>query len=137
MSQSSVNALCPCGSSVKYKRCCQRFHNGLAAASALELMKSRYSAYAVGVADYIINTTHPDCPEYDKDRARWVENIGRFSRGTDFEGLTILAFEDGTTHASVTFRAQLRQGSADASFAEKSEFVALAGRWLYLSGSRV
>src|SRR3954471_18832380 len=117
MTKISVNASCPCGSRAKFKRCCLRFHQGLVPGSALELMKSRYSAYAVGDAEYIINTTHPRCPEYDGDRRRWVESIARFSRETEFEGLTILAFVEGATQASVTFRAQLRQGGADVSFA--------------------
>ncbi len=54
----SKNSKCPCGSGKKYKICCFRLHKGLLAKNALELMKSRFSAYAVGDANYIIKTTH-------------------------------------------------------------------------------
>ena len=53
----SPNNPCPCGSGKKYKKCCQIYHKGKIAKSALELMKSRYSAFAVGDIDYIIKTS--------------------------------------------------------------------------------
>jgi SEC-C motif-containing protein len=38
----SINNPCPCGSGVKYKKCCAKYHKGLVAKTALELMKSRF-----------------------------------------------------------------------------------------------
>jgi len=52
----SLNKKCPCGSGQKYKKCCKLFHNGKVAKNALELMRSRYSAYVVGDAKYIMKT---------------------------------------------------------------------------------
>ena len=131
----SANSPCPCGSGDKYKRCCQRLHLGELAQNALLLMKSRYSAYVVGDAEYIMKTTHPACEQFDAERTRWLRGIARFSRETQFLGLTIVNFTDGATSAYVTFRAQLQQNARDASFTEKSFFV-LEQRWLYRSGSR-
>jgi SEC-C motif-containing protein len=100
-------------------------------------MRSRYAAYAVGDAHYIVATTHPESGEFDPDTAAWLARIGLFSRGTEFLGLDIQAFDDGPTRAHVTFRAHLRQGGADASFTERSEFVRVNDRWLYRAGTRL
>ena len=51
---------CPCGSGTSYDACCGRLHRGTAhAATAAELMRSRYAAYAVGDDDYVFRTWHP------------------------------------------------------------------------------
>ncbi|QNI09697.1 zinc chelation protein SecC [Mycobacterium kubicae] len=51
---------CPCGSGTDYLACCEPLHHGeRQAASAEELMRSRYSAYARGDADYLFRTWHP------------------------------------------------------------------------------
>ena len=41
---------CPCGLGEDYGSCCGRFHHGAAAPAAELLMRSRYSAFAVGDA---------------------------------------------------------------------------------------
>jgi SEC-C motif-containing protein len=49
---------CPCGSNAFYSICCQPIIKGERnAISALELMKSRYSAYVHCEANYIIEST--------------------------------------------------------------------------------
>ncbi len=126
----SPNSPCPCGSGVKYKKCCRPYHQGKLAPDALTLMKSRYSAYAAGDARYIIETTHPECPEYDPDRKRWTKEILEFSRNTDFLGLQILESIPGETESIVTFRVNL-SGSFRT---ERSRFRKVEGRWLYHSG---
>jgi len=52
------NSKCPCKSGQKYKKCCKTFHDGEFPKTALLLMKSRFSAYAIGLSDYIIETTY-------------------------------------------------------------------------------
>jgi SEC-C motif-containing protein len=51
---------CPCGLPADYAACCGRFHAGEAAPDAEHLMRSRYSAYVRGLADYLRQTWHPD-----------------------------------------------------------------------------
>jgi len=106
----SVNIHCPCGSKKKYKKCCRIYHNGSLPSTALLLMKSRYSAYALGDCNYIIKTTHPDNPDYSTDIKSWEESILSFSRHTHFLGLEIIDFIDGEKEAFVTFNAQLSSG---------------------------
>ena len=66
MKRISPNTLCPCGSKTKYKKCCAIYHKGAVPKTALLLMKSRYSAYAVNNSAYIVKTTHPNNPDYHK-----------------------------------------------------------------------
>lgn len=50
---------CPCGSGDALGECCGRYHAGMAAPSAELLMRSRYSAYVLGLVDYLRATTLP------------------------------------------------------------------------------
>ena len=64
----SVNSICPCGSLKKYKKCCKLFHDDIKKPSnALELMKSRFSAFAFCKSDYIIKTTHKKNCDFSLD----------------------------------------------------------------------
>ncbi len=125
---------CPCSSQVVYHKCCKPYHDGAIPQSALLLMRSRYCAYALGLADYLMNTTHPDHPAYNPDFVEWKADLLNFSRGTNFHGLKILEFVDGDETASVSFSAYLRQGEHDSTFSEKSTFIKQDGRWLYQAG---
>ena len=58
---------CPCHSQKNYKDCCLPCHEGIASATAKELMRSRYSAYSLNLPSYIIQTTHPASPQYVED----------------------------------------------------------------------
>src|ERR1700739_1844489 len=50
---------CPCGLADDYKSCCGRLHSGTPAPTAESLMRSRYSAFAVGDVGYLLRTWHP------------------------------------------------------------------------------
>lgn len=125
---------CPCASKALYHKCCKRYHDGAPAEDALHLMRSRFAAYALGLADYLIDTTHQEHPEFSKDRSAWKKSIESFSQSTSFDHLTINEFVDGQETATVSFTAHLRQAGNDATFGEKSLFVKENDRWLYKSG---
>lgn len=97
-------------------------------------MKSRYSAYALGLTDYIIETTHPDNPQYLDDKNQWADQINQFCMTTQFLRLEIVDHSVTGKMGFVTFRAYLKQGGADASFQERSRFILDKGNWLYLDG---
>jgi len=130
----SVNTLCPCGSQKKYKKCCKIFHDGKIPSSALELMKSRYSAYAVGNWEYIINTTHVNNPDYSNNPYSWENSIKQFIKQTNFNSLEIISHTQGMLESYVTFRANIDINKVDSSFEEKSKFVKENDKWFYLSG---
>ncbi len=126
--------LCPCCSGQSYAKCCEPFHNGEPPPSALALMRSRYSGYALKKIDYIIKTTHPDNPESKKALSIRKKEIRNFSESTKFKGLEILAFKDEGSESTVSFKALLSQNGIDCSFQERSLFKKVEGLWLYLSG---
>ncbi|MFA6916827.1 MAG: YchJ family metal-binding protein [Parachlamydiales bacterium] len=125
---------CPCHSGQPYNSCCEPFHKGKSPENALQLMRSRYSAYALGLADYIIQTTHPSNPNYTHNFGEWTANILIFSKETDFKDLKILDFEDNPTISYVTFQAILTNKGLDSGFTEKSRFIKNKGQWLYVDG---
>ena len=131
----SPNDICPCGSLKKYKKCCKPFHDKITfPKTALELMKSRFSAFAVLIADYIIFTTHENNSDYISDLKSWNQDIMNFSKNTRFERLEILDFIEGEVESFVTFKATLFQDKNDISFIEKSRFLKVEGIWKYVDG---
>ena len=124
----SVNNQCPCGSKLKYKKCCKSYHDGKIAEDALILMRSRYCAYAVGDYKYILETTHESTRDND------IQSIKEFSKQTIFQNLKIIDFIDGKKEAYVTFRASLLQNEKDSSFSEKSTFLYEQNKWYYVNG---
>lgn len=126
----SPNAPCPCHSGKKYKLCCQPYHKGILPSNAEKLMRSRYSAFALDLAGYIMTTTHSDNSDFTDDTAYWKKSIQHFSQSTRFIGLKIMEFMDGESEAFVTFEANLDSGILK----EKSRFLKENGKWLYESG---
>ncbi len=105
-------------------------------------MRSRYAAYALGLADYVMDTTDPDGPAWEGEgpagMAGWRASILRFARGTRFVGLDIVdAPAPNGGAGTVTFRARLTQGGADATFTERSTFTHRGGNWRYQRGERL
>lgn len=115
---------CPCGLPESYDACCGRFHRGAAVAPTAErLMRSRYSAFARGEADYLLRTWHP------RTRPARLD----LDPGTRWTGLEVLATEDGTAFHStgvVEFRASYRGGALH----ERSRFERVDGAWAYVDG---
>ena len=118
---------CPCLSGLTYPECCARLHGGeTIAATAEQLMRSRFSAFAVGDATYLRETWHPSTrpAELSLDAGlRWYRlDILARTRGG-------LADVEGT----VEFRAHYR-GDESGALHEVSRFVRQQGRWWYLDG---
>jgi SEC-C motif-containing protein len=118
---------CPCGSGRSYAECCARWHAGDAAPTAEALMRSRYCAYVLRLADYLKATWHPDArpAELDLDETpapKWI-------------GLSILASgEISDAEAFVEFVARYKLGGRAHKLHEKSRFRRIEGRWYYLDG---
>ncbi len=128
------NIPCPCASGRKYKKCCRPLHRGQAAPSPTALMRSRFTAYSLDLAEYIVATTHPDGPQWEHDRDAWLASIRRFSATTEFSDLQVLASASSGDRGTVLFQCVLIQGGAQRVFSEESVFVRSGGRWTYHSG---
>ncbi|KAB2322274.1 hypothetical protein F8A86_03225 [Betaproteobacteria bacterium SCN1] len=119
---------CPCGSGLGYAQCCGAFHGGIPAPDAERLMRSRYTAYVRGLADYLRATWHPDtCPADlglgTAPRPQWL-------------GLAVKANTvQDDDHATVEFVARYKLNGRAFTLHETSRFVRTDdGRWLYVDG---
>lgn len=129
-----LKKLCPCGSEKEYGQCCKIFHDGQTAGNALLLMRSRYSAYALNIPNYIIETTHPSNPQYSENKFAWALSISQYSKNSIFQKLDILNFKEKNNGAEVTFKAHIMQNGHDSSFTERSYFEKMNDRWFYVGG---
>ncbi len=117
---------CPCLSGLAYDACCAPLHAGSSSAQTAEqLMRSRYSAFAVGDPDYLKatwhDTTRPKVLELDADRRWYRLDILRTERGGPFD-----------IEGVVEFRAYHRSPDGKGSQHEVSRFVREDGRWWYV-----
>lgn len=125
---------CPCSSGKTYIKCCRPLHKGKNAENALQLMRSRYSAYVLNLPDYIVATTHPASPQFLENKFSWKRRISQFSKKSNFHKLEILDFKENGNLASVIFTAFLSEGGEDGTFTERSYFEKRKGIWLYRGG---
>ena len=91
-------------------------------------MRSRYSAYVLGLVDYIIETTLP-AQQALLDRAA----IQTWSQTSQWLGLEVhehLLISD--TKASVTFTARWQEDGAEQQHTECSQFAKLNDRWFFI-----
>jgi len=87
-------------------------------------MRSRYSAYVLGLADYLLASWHPQTrpPRLALEPLRWL-------------GLQIRHHDTTGDAATVEFVARYRAGGGKAQrLHERSRFRREDGRWYYLDG---
>lgn len=120
---------CPCLSGLPYAECCGPLHRGERTAPTAEaLMRSRFSAFAVGDAAYLRATWHrstrPTDVDLDPD-VRWRRlDVLATSAGGPFD-----------TAGTVEFRATYRDADGPGTLHEVSRFVREDGAWSYVDGS--
>lgn len=118
---------CPCGTGQPYDECCGRWHRGQGAApTAEQLMRSRFSAFALGDTAYLLRTWHPST------RPRGLDLTG----GPRYTRLEVLATDRGSlfdTEGTVLFRAHYRDGGRPGVLEEHSRFVRESGQWVYVA----
>ncbi|MEB3286821.1 MAG: YchJ family metal-binding protein [Vampirovibrionales bacterium] len=123
---------CPCGSGERYPQCCKPYLEGERYPdNALALMRSRYVAYGINQADYLIQTTHRQNEAYRKDIKAWRKDLGAHCARLGIKGLEIKGFEPGESVSFVTFIAQFTLDGEPVVLCEKSRFEKVGQRWLY------
>lgn len=127
MKAAKANSACPCGSGLAYAACCEPLHQGTAAPDAGALMRSRYAAYVLGLADYLRATWHATTRPAELDlnespKPQWL-------------GLDVKAFRAEGDQAQVEFVARYKINGRAHRLHEISAFVREDGRWFYVAGS--
>jgi SEC-C motif domain protein len=134
---------CPCGRGA-YATCCAPLHEGKPAADAEALMRSRYSAYALDRADYLLATWHASTRPASLDLAsnpplRWLGlDVKRFLPAGDTAVVEFVArhrqgggsLPDILSSATLARPARRRAGRLH----ETSRFVREQDRWWYVDG---
>jgi SEC-C motif-containing protein len=132
---SAGDAECPCGFGKPYEECCRPFHSATAPelgrapvpapATAELLMRSRYSAFAVGDTAYLLRSWHSST----RPAALTLDPGQRWLR------LEVLGSnEGGPFHlaGTVEFRAHFAEGGEEGVLHENSRFIREGGAWVYL-----
>lgn len=124
---------CPCTSKKPYDRCCGPFHSGAALPETAEqLMRSRFSAYALGKVDYLIST-RSEAKRGEENR----EELALYCKSVSCVGLKIIAREQGgktDDTGIVTFHASLQANGRRSLHIETSSFAKENGKWVYVDG---
>ncbi|WP_020077213.1 YchJ family metal-binding protein [Cryocola sp. 340MFSha3.1] len=115
---------CPCLSGETYDACCGPLHRGEPAPTAERLMRSRFSAFALGDAAYLLRSWHPSTrpDEFELDPGlRWYRlDIERTERGGPFD-------RDGVVEFVAYYK-----GSERGSLHEVSRFAREGRDWFYV-----
>ena len=129
-------ASCLCGRvgakkrAVAYADCCGRFidhFNEVPAPDAEHLMRSRYSAFVLERADYLLATWHSSTRPASLD----------FDAGAKWLGLEVREHKTtGADTAEVEFVARYRVDGRAVRLHERSRFVREDGRWFYVDGEQ-
>ena len=128
---------CPCGKSKPFEACCGKFLSGKQAAKTPEqLMRSRYTAYALGgCGQYLMATWFPvsaqglSADELSEKTQEWTR-------------LEVISSSQQGDKATVEFKAyftapnalNLDAGQEDVMH-EVSEFVRIKSKWYYIGGN--
>lgn len=124
---------CPCGKTsgkrpLSYEKCCGRYledYEHTPAPDAESLMRSRYCAFVLQRAPYLLATWdpahRPATLDFDQDM-KWLGLDVRAGKTMDAD------------HAEVEFVARSRSAGRGVRLHERSRFVRRDGRWFYVDG---
>ncbi len=126
-----TNKPCSCGSALNYAVCCGRYHKGkLKAPTAEALMRSRYTAYSMGNAQYLYKTWH--------ENTRPSLTSLRDSGPQKLVALKIISLQAGGENDAkgiVEFIASSESTNPEEPIyqhREKSLFMKIKDQWLYI-----
>ena len=127
---------CPCGSGLDYDACCGAIISGQRqAATALELMRSRYTAFARQEIDYLGTSMLPETRDtFDPDSAR------QWSEQSEWRGFDVVRTEAGGPDDDtgiVEFIAHYSIQGTEVPHHEVSQFRRVGGTWYFVDGKEV
>jgi SEC-C motif-containing protein len=121
---------CPCRSGKSYAECCALPHAGVPAATPDALMRSRYSAFVLGLEAYLRETWHPSTRPADI-------RLLRHDPPPRWLGLDVRRSTMHGDAGEVEFVARWRVGGGPATrMHETSRFVREGGQWYYVDGDQ-
>ncbi|MFZ5426389.1 MAG: YchJ family protein [Thermodesulfobacteriota bacterium] len=133
MNQIDQNDPCPCGSGATLADCCGPVVSGERPARTAEaLMRSRYTAYALGDMAHLKRSLDQKWQAtFDEDGAR------EWSEKATWKGLSVLSTKAGGENDSegeVEFVASFEMDGEEQQLRERARFRRKGGEWRYLDG---
>lgn len=125
--------LCPCGSNAAYDACCRPIIRGeRPAATAEQLMRSRYSAYVKREFPHLFASLHPDHrADYDEKASKtWAEHA-------EWHGIRIVNTVQGgpdDNEGQVEFIVSYSENGFRQEHHERSTFKKEKGAWYFTTG---
>ena len=118
---------CPCCSGKNYENCCEPYHLGKKLPQTPEqLMRSRYTAFALVLTNYLVETTHSSTQK-DND----FSDIEDWAKSNKLLKLEIVFAKDN----KVRFRAFYQDKNNEIyEHDELSTFTQENGKWFYVDG---
>ncbi|MBF7093030.1 hypothetical protein IUY40_15975 [Flavobacterium sp. ALJ2] len=121
------NSKCYCDTDLDFDNCCgQYLKNNIKAPTALALMRSRFSAYVIKDADYLLATTHSSERKY-----YLKEDILNWATTNEWLRLEIISFTENTVAFKAYFLDENKQSQMHYEF---STFKQENNAWYYLEG---
>ncbi|HMS39861.1 MAG TPA: YchJ family metal-binding protein [Pyrinomonadaceae bacterium] len=125
---------CYCETGKEFEKCCQPFIEGVAKPlTALELMRSRYTAYVIVAVEYILRSTHPSSRRFYN-----AEDIEQWSKSSHWQKLEIVSTSEGSPKDKkgiVEFKAYYTDAEGNQQIhQEKSNFRKELGKWFFVDG---
>ena len=122
---------CPCGNNKLYYNCCFGIHKNIKSAKTAEqLMRSRYSAFTLGLGDYLHKSQSPQTRNLAEK-----ESIQKWAKSVKWLGLEILNSTKGTasdSEGTVEFKATFKEKIFKKVIHENSRFIKIEDTWYYL-----
>jgi SEC-C motif domain protein len=122
--------ICLCDSGKPFKKCCERFLNGSTnATTPKQLMRSRYTAYALGdYGEYLLATWLPES-------SKGTTAASLSEKSLDWVKLEILNSHQKDDEGRVEFKAYYKTDDEELDILyEKSSFRRVNRRWYYVEG---
>lgn len=130
-----LSMLCPCKSELDYQNCCEPYHLGKSFPETPEqLMRSRYSAFALKIIPYLVDTLSAS-----KRTVNLSSELTEFATSVDFKHLEILNApvpDKDSGYGFVEFKAWYKAEDGNYHWMqENSRFEYIDIRWYYLDGN--
>jgi SEC-C motif-containing protein len=133
-SPASMTGACPCGSGKTFSECCEPFIKGTKnPITAEELMRSRYTAFAVGEISYLRSSLAPE-----EQKGFDMKSTQEWSKKSKWLGLEIMSVKKGGPSdktGTVEFMAKYAIDGKNLDHHEVSQFRKSAdGKWYFVDG---
>lgn len=128
-----MSKLCPCGSELDFDQCCKPIIEGIQPALTAEsLMRSRYVAFTLGDADYLMKSWASE--KRNLSEKEEIRNWARAMMWVKLKILNVSAGKENDMQGYVTFQAFYREKGKLKQICEESYFEKRNDGWVYVSG---